>query len=134
MDGIKCDIDVKQAFDCVRESAPPVRPAMAFAVKPDVAQKVIASLSDIQGRTDDSEIVRRPGASGGMQYALLDKRNGEPLAALHEQGGQYKMALYKTPHALAERIDSFFVSEKDISDFVRESRMPDQRMAMLEPD
>lgn len=131
--GLQCDINVKKDFSCVSPGAPPLKPVMVYPVKPGVAQEVVKNLSAIQGRTDDSEIVQRPGANGGTQYAFVDKRNGQPLAALQEEGGQYTLALYKSPADLATRIDSFFVSEAKINDFVRDSQMPTQIAQLQQP-
>ena len=111
----------------------PAKPALSVPIKPEIAKQVVNSLSDIQGRTDDSEITKKPIAPGGTEYALMDKRNGQPLATLQEQGGKYTLALYKSPPDLAKRIDSVFIDEKKINDFIKESRIEPLQLAMASP-
>lgn len=115
--GITSDVPVRGDFkDASLGATPAPIPVMSVRIKPEAVANIINNLDDLKGRTNDSEIVKQ-----GSQYSFMDKRTDQPLAKLDAAGGTLK--LYKTPEALAQRIDSVFVSTKDIKDFIKENAM-----------
>lgn len=89
-------------------------PVMSFRVKPEAIPGIVSNLGDLKGRTNDSEIIQQ-----GQKYSFMDKRNNQPLAELDTANGMVTM--YKSPESMAARIDSAFVSAKDIKDFIKEN-------------
>lgn len=92
---------------------------MVVPIKPDVIPDIVNNLGKLKGRTDDSDIVRN-----GDTYSFVDKRTNMPLAELNTKDNT--LALYKTPRDMALRIDSAFISEKTITTFINDSRVPQQ--------
>lgn len=91
-------------------------PVMTISVNPDAIKLIIGKLSDLKSVTTDSEITQK-----GSAYTFTDKRTGQPLAELDTSSGT--LAMYKNPKDMAARIDSMFVSEKDITKFIAASKV-----------
>jgi hypothetical protein len=113
--GITPQTDFK---DAASATPAPARPYITFPIKPDVVKKVISQLDEIKGRTKDSKITVEQTAGGGTKYSLIDKRDNQPLAVMNARGDDATVTLYKSPEALAKRIDSIFVSQKKITEFI----------------
>ena len=117
-------------FKAAATAAPtPAKPYVTFAVKPEIANELIEKLDQIKGRTDDSKITTESVGNGGTKFSLIDTRNNQPLAVMNKQGNDATLTLYKSPEALAARIDSAFISVKDIKDFVEESKLSAPQVA-----
>lgn len=107
---IATSVKVGAAFSSASKPAP----VLSIQVKPEVIPEIIKNLGTLQGRTDDSAIVHR-----GATYSFVDKRDGKPLAELDTKNE--KLTMYKSPADMAERIDSTFIKEGTIKNFLKES-------------
>ncbi len=128
--GIQTNVPMRENFQQASlGTAPAIAPVMSFRIKPEAVKDIINNLDDIQSRTDDSQIVQQ-----GSKYALMDNRTSQPLAELNTANST--LTMYKTPESMAARIDSVFVSSKDIKDFIQENKVepaPQVRLANTGP-
>jgi len=128
--GITSDVPLRGDFkNASLGAAPAPAPVMSVRIKPEAVATIISNMDDLKGRTNDSEIVKQ-----GSQYSFMDKRTDQPLAKLDTAGGT--LTMYKSPEALAQRIDSVFVSAKDIKDFIKENQVelaPEVKFAISGP-
>lgn len=110
-------------------SVSPARPFMTFPVKPESAKEIINKFDQVKNRTDDSKTTSEPTVDGGTRFSFIDKRDNQPLAVMNVQGGGATITLYKSPESLANRIDSNFISAKDIRDFIQSSQIATPQLA-----
>lgn len=115
-------------------AAPSAKPYTTFAVKQDVVKDIVSQLGKLKTVTDDAKITKESLPDGGTKYSFIDTRDNQPLAIMRaHQGAEATLTLYKSPEALAKRIDSRFVSVQDIKEFIQTSGITSPQFAAAQP-
>jgi len=110
-DGIKTDVSLRKDFGVAGKPSP----VLTVKLTPEGVAELLKNLNDLESITKNSKI-----QGNGTTKTFLDTKTGLPMAELDVASG--KLALYMSTKDLANRIDSFMVSEKSLNQKIEKFR------------